>query len=103
MALVMCLCWLHNFQVDVWTRAKDIAALRLADSQDAAPPNEDEDDVSPSLAGDALEIATNGGVSLVRRGGNQRVPADLLDGGHHFQDTAEAFRRAFMRRGLGEA
>mgnify|MGYP007080394643 CR=1 FL=1 len=103
-ALVMCLCRLHNFLVDVRVRARDIAAVRLADSEDATTTSKDQKDVPPSLAGDALEIATNGGVPLVQRGGNdQRVPADLLDGGHHFQDTTEAFRRAFMRRGLGDA
>jgi len=88
-ALVMCLCRLHNFLVDVRVRERER--------------EEEEDDVPPSLAADALEIAGNGGVALVERGSNQRVPAELLDGGHHFEDTTEAFRKAFMRRGIGDA
>ena len=87
--MVMCLCKLHNCLVDARLLKKS-----------------DKDDMPPPLASDILEITANGGVPLSNRGGGgegHEVPVELMDGGHHFDDTTPAFRRQFMRRGVGDA
>lgn len=55
------------------------------------------------LAVDALEIAGNGGIPLERVRERNRVtdesPEQFLHGGMHHDDTTDAYRRQFMRRG----
>jgi len=47
---------------------------------------EDLERVDDPLASDELDIAANGGVPIEENG----TPVQLLDGGHHHDDTTEA-------------
>lgn len=89
------MCRLHNFLVEVRIRENAAASTPAGRRSDETAP--------PSLAADGVEITANGGVPLVPRGANDSAPEQLMDGGHHFDDTAEAFRRQIMRRGMGDA
>ena len=74
MAVVSCLCRLHNFLID--------------DKDDAAP--------VPSSAEDEWNLAVNGAVPLQRRDGMQ-LPLQLMDGGHHHNDDPLRSRREQRR------
>jgi len=100
-ATVVCLCRLHNFLVDVRINARKGPSAtrpegRLVEGQLAEG---DSEDIAPLLATEALEIQAGGAISLVRRAGQDSLPVQLMDGGHHHDDTTEAFRRQFSRRG----
>lgn len=93
-ALVMCLCRLHNFLITErirqqgpsrWQPSKGRLGLGV--------------DIDEPLAADALELATNGGIPLEARGEESSAPSQLMDGGHHHNDTTVTFWRNFSRRG----
>ena len=89
-SLVLCLCRLHNFCIN--KRLEE----RNAESSSA---DLEEDEVPHPLARDALNIAGNGGIML---NADDR-PEEFLDAGFHNDDTTEAFRRQFNRRGRNDA
>ena len=76
--LVMCLCKLHNYCVDE-------RLLRV-----------DGADIEEPTAQDQLGIAAQGGLRFDDNC-DMEGPEDLLGAGHHFSDTTEAQRVAFMR------
>jgi hypothetical protein len=71
-ALVLCLCKLHNYCID------------MKESAQAAE----------NTAADTLEISSNGGVPLDDPNGN---PSQLLHAGHHFEDFNRALRAQIDR------
>ena len=77
-SLCVCLCRLHNYCVNE----------RLA--------------ISDFLPSDSFDIITNGGFPLTDNSDTPPCPEELLDAGNHFEDTTEAFRRQFSRRGLNK-
>jgi len=80
--LVMCLCKLHNFCVD--------ERLARVDGADA---------IEEPTAQDQLGIAAMGGLGFDANC-DMEGPDELLGAGHHFADTTESQRVAFMRRSL---
>jgi hypothetical protein len=85
-SLVTCLCRLHNYCINE----------RLAGESR----NTDDSDIPAAMASDSLENIANGGVALEDTGTNRLSPEELLNGGHHNEDTTRAFRRQFERRGM---
>lgn len=79
-ALVICLCRLHNYCVNV----------SLAKKSGPSVP-------SP-LATDSLDIVATSGISL--QNSAQGPPEDLAHGGEHHDDAGEEYRCQFQRRGL---
>lgn len=57
------------------------------------------DSVPSPLAADSLDVVATGGISL--QNSQAGPPRDLSGGGEHHDDTGEAYRRQFSRRGLG--
>ena len=92
-ALVICLCRLHNFCIN-----------RRIKERNSNLSEEDVDDIPPPTARDAMEIAGNGGVPLEpvdeRNRSHEASPEQLLHGGEHFDDTTPQFRRQFERRNI---
>lgn len=98
-ALAMCLCKLHNFLVNERINRSSNKSRRKVSKGKIGLAT---DKIDEPLAADLLELAAHGGVPLEQRAdGSTTVPAQLMDGGHHHEDTTEGFRRQFMRRGLG--
>ena len=79
MAVVSCLCRIHNWLIDVTGRTQ------------AA-------DIHPPADEDALTLALDGAVSMEMRSGNV-VPTQLLDSGAHFDDDPD--RSVRRRRTVG--
>ena len=80
MALVSCLCRVHNFLIE----------RRLQQN-----PNVDHENVPDLLAQDELELVVDGAALLRREGNEAAAPEQLLGGGEHFDDDpARSFRRA---------
>ena len=90
-ALVICLCRLHNFCINRRIKERNAAAA-------------EEEDIAPPTARDAMEIAGGGGIPLERVEEHNRFheasPEQLLHGGEHHDDTTPEFRRQFERRNV---
>jgi len=78
-ATVSCLCRLHNFLIDV--------------GEDQSP--------IPVAAEDDWHMAVGGAVIFTYRNG-VRIPAQLMDGGHHFDDDLTRQRRGRRVSQLGD-
>lgn len=81
-ALLICLCKLHNYCIEWRLRKKEVEVV-----------------VAP-VAADNLDIVANGGISLVATSDNTDSPEEFLNGGEHWEDTSETYRKQFARRGL---
>jgi len=100
-ALVMCLCKLHNFLINKRIeRQAQVASKSRRKPSKGRVGSASSDAVDELLAADSLELVAHGGVPLEQRD-SALVPMQLMDGGHHHEDTTESYRRQFMRRSLG--
>jgi hypothetical protein len=85
-AMVMGLCRLHNFCID---QKLERRSQQEEATSGAAP---------PGLALDNSEIATHGGIRLVRHTMNEMSPDELLHGGEHYDDVDRNLRRVLKRQ-----